>query len=69
MVEVQDKVVAKVSLTRDQDFNKGRILDSESHRVDKASKVIRNRMSTSRGQQRPLVPDCKTCGKKAFWNM
>ena len=48
MVEVQGKVAAKVSLTRDQDFSKGRTLDSESQRVDKVSKVIRSRMSTSR---------------------
>ena len=51
MVEVQGKVAAKVSLIRNQDFSKGRILDSESQRVDKVSKIIRSKMSTSRDHQ------------------
>ena len=63
MGEVQGKVVVKVSLTRDPDSSKGRIPDSESQRVDKASKVIHNKTSISRDNRDHQCLTARLVGK------
>ena len=56
--------VVRVNLTRNQDSSKEGIKDLEDQRVDKESRGSQQQNTNQQRQQRPPLPDCKTCGKK-----